>query len=110
MAKERSGKLVCLAAVDSQTGAVTAVPVGEKASVKHMTKEQFSFSAFVGAMEMVLRSDSEPTLLKIQDLVKQTRARMGLLTHQANGLCEVSAQRVPGLASTILHLLRDRQV
>ena len=110
-------KLTCLVLHDSTTSCVHAVPVDRKGNLGFLCGEVIRFISYLGYGEVILKNDQEPTMLKLQKLVQQTRLRLGLKTilenppmysHALNGAVENAVQWIRGLSNTLLFHLRSK--
>ena len=105
-------KLCCLVVHDSTTHAVRAIPIKQKhESLHYMAAEVTRFAVFLGHHEISLRCDAEPVLLKLQGMIQRIRLKQGHPTrianpavrdHAGNAHAENTAQRVRGVANSLL--------
>ena len=110
-------KLCVLVLHDSETGNVCAVPVDRKKNAEFLTVEAVRFMSWLGYSETILRCDQEPVMLKLQDLIQQSRLKANLKTIKenppirappSNRSVENVIQWIRGVSNTLLHYLRAR--
>ena len=103
--KDELNKLVCLAIVDSMTGAVSAVPLLNKGDSKMMAKEIVRFVQWLGYSSLSLRCDQEPTTLRVQQLCQQSLNRLGVKAVLENPHIKDSSSNA--MVESAIHRLRQ---
>ena len=110
---------ITLVAVDSQVGWITALPVVGKGalSLRDATEQICRHLMRIGASQVVVQTDPEPSILQVARSIQECRARMGLKTslrrtgvgeHQSNGRVEKAISTMRRMAVTLKHALEEK--
>ena len=112
---ERGG--VCLLVTDDWTKGVLALPIPGKgrAHLKYLAGEIMKYISGCGFSTVALKSDGEPAMRMLQEIIQQARLKLGFKTtsefsgpgdSQGNGRIEREIQTVRGLAKTLMSAVK----
>ena len=110
---------ITLVAVDSQVGWITALPVVGKGalSLRDATEQICRHLMRIGASQVVVQTDPEPSILQVARSIQECRARRGLKTslrrtgvgeRQSNGRVEKAISTMRRMAVTLKHALEEK--
>ena len=116
---KKARKLVTLVLHDRQTRFLEAIPVEQKGTqrwLRYLCKEVCRFASMLGYNDVVLKSDSEPTMRCLQEMVTTQRLQVGMSTkneynasqdHASNGAVEQAIQSLRQQAQLLLQQYED---